>query len=146
MKTLILIILTLSVSISSAMTTDWSELSKSDQYEILLDLESHGEEDLPNKSVVINMLDDTKKNSDLLAYRDLTLAKFESEVDRESIDQSPYSTYGDKRILSFYILTDAHQKILGAYIYLYQDGRDEDGNEGDINWGASARFDHNGDF
>lgn len=146
MKTFILSLFIFLSSTAFANGPKWENLSKSQQYDLLYDLEYLGEDALPQGTKVLNLTEEARSYPQFKTYMDLVTALFKNDVDREAIDQSPYEADGNEEVRDFYVLIDENNQILGAYVYLYQDGLDEDGNKGDINWSASARFDQNGAF
>jgi hypothetical protein len=146
MKLLIWIFIALGSHAASAQSQNWSDLSKGQQSELLYDLEYLDEDELPSETIVIDLLEELEVYPQFELFMKSASARFNVEVDRESIEQSPYRSFGEEELLTFYILVDANQEILGAYAYFKQDGRDENGNEGDINWSASVRFDQEAQF
>ena len=132
----------------------WAELSLDQKAELLLDLEYLDESDLPKDVSLINYLPSSSvKTEDLKVansahqnYIEKILQVFEDEVSREDIEQSEYSAYGDAEISELYLIVDANQNILAGFLGMYQDGRDQDGNDSDVNWQARVRFDANGEI
>lgn len=127
----------------------WGELSLDEQADILYELDYLEDGTVPGTTVV-NLVSSGKVS--FLDIQDIEQRKlaekiiifFEREVDRESIDQSPYATYGEPRLVGFYFLLNSLGQVLAGSISFFQDGRDEDGEEADINWRASMRFDSEG--
>lgn len=132
----------------------WKDLSLDQQAELLLDLEYTDESDLPKGVSVINYLPSSSvKTEDLKVtnpvhqnYIKKILQVFEDEVSREDIEQSEYSAFGDAEISELYLIVDANQNILAGILGMYQDGRDQDGNDSDVNWQSRVRFDANGEI
>jgi hypothetical protein len=130
----------------SALT--WQSLSLDQQAELLLDLEYIDEAELPKDITVLNYhsssftpVEDLRITNPVhQAYVDQILGVFESEVSRESIEQSEYSAFGDSQISELYLILDTDGNIVAAILGMYQDGRDQDGNDSDVNWSARVRF------
>lgn len=131
----------------------WNHLDRATQADILQSLDYLDKAELPLGTSVAAYTDfhnastaSKISNKTHQEYVKKIISVFDREVSREEIEQSPFQTYGDEQIPGIYLLVDCNQEILGALLYKYQDGRDEDGNEGDINWSASARFDQDGEL
>ncbi|MGH1467976.1 MAG: hypothetical protein ACRBBP_03720 [Bdellovibrionales bacterium] len=127
----------------------WDELSLSDQADILYNLDYFSPDDELKGVQVINLLTEgefiaEEVSEEYRAVAKIALETFDDEVSRESIEQSPYSTYGDEEVIEFYLLTDVSGKILGGTVSFYQDGRDQDGEDSDVNWSATMRLDADG--
>jgi hypothetical protein len=130
-------------------------LTKDEQAQILLDLDYLPQGELPLDTKTINYLDSTVtalsakdlkiNNLKHKSYIEKIISVFESEVSREDIEQSEYSAYGESEITALYLLVDDLDNILGSVLAFYQDGRDQDGEEADVNWQARVRFDSQGD-
>ncbi len=131
----------------------WSELSLEQKANLLLELEYIEEANLPKDIKIINYAAkgdlDTKSlnitNKVHHVYVQSLLEAFEDKVSRESIEQSEYSEYGESVITSLYLIIDNSGVVIASVLEMFQDGRDQDGNESDVNWRALVRFDQNGD-
>jgi hypothetical protein len=69
------------------------------------------------------------------------IATFDREVSKEEIEQSDYQKDGVPMISGLYLLLAENGQILGGKISYRQNGLDQEGEEGDINWQASVRMD-----
>lgn len=129
---------------------DWSEWAQQEIADLYFDLDSTPEEDLPqgfkvldlveNREFSINNIKDPKQRQ----LANTVLTHFDRLYSREAMEQSPYQTYGKEQVLEFLFLINENGKVVGGVLWMYQDGRDEDGNESDINWQAIYRFDQTG--
>ncbi len=148
-----LLILCLALS-SKAFAKTWDSMSLDDRAEILSDLEYISDEDLPENSEVIRYVDAELvlagdliiPNPDHRIYIEKIIEVFEDEVSREDIEQSEYSAFGDPQISLLYLLIDHSGAIVGALLGFYQDGRDIDGEDSDVNWSAYVRFNSEGEI
>jgi len=142
MKAFLLIIICLLSA--SAENITWDEMSKTDKYDVLWELDYTPQDQLPADTKSINLLKELSTYPEHQAYFDAALITLD-EIDRESIEQSPYSTHGPEELIEFIILLK-NNEVLGARIYMYQDGRDENGEDSDVNWGASVTLGSDADF
>ncbi len=135
------------ISMTVSAQSQWEQLSRDDQAEFLTDLEYKQTDTLPGLKVLCLGDEDKFSLQDIPRnFRDFVEKVFETsdeEISRESIEQSDYEAYGDEEILSLCLLLGENEEVLGGAIGFYQDGRDEDGQEGDINWQANLIFDQN---
>lgn len=135
----------------------WDSMSLDEQAGLLENLDYIDESEIPKNLKVINYLDSSFiLNSKLTSFEDLKITNpkhkvyiekilqvFEDEVSREDIEQSEYSAFGDPQISTLYLLIDQNDQIVGALLGFYQDGRDQQGEDSDVNWSAQVRFDSN---
>jgi hypothetical protein len=84
------------------------------------------------------------KDSSHRQYVETIVDLFHKVVSTEGIEQSEYSPYGEPQISFLTLLIDTSNRILGATLSFYQDGRLQDGSEADVNWRATVRFDEKG--
>lgn len=132
----------------------WDSMSLDEQANLLENLDYIDESQLPKNLKIINYLDSSfVLNSKLTSFEDLKITNpkhkayiekiiqvFEDEVSREGIEQSEYSAFGDPQISTLYLLVDESEDVVAALIGFYQDGRDQEGEESDVNWSAQVRF------
>jgi hypothetical protein len=150
MKTKITSLLLASFLITSIYSSDdWNNLPRSEQTEILLELEYINAPVGTEKVVLINSasdaipVDETYQGS-YQDYINNMIEEYHDKVSTEGIEQSPYPSYGAPVITELILLIDANsKKVLGANMYVFQDGRDEDGAEADVNWGVNFQTDEN---
>lgn len=148
MKTVIIAAVIFFSIFSYGVERTWDELSKSDQADILYDLSYSSGDDLVGVQVIDLLTEENFVIENVpKEYREvvkIALETFDNEMSRESIEQSPYSTYGDEELIELYVLVNKAGVVLGGIISAYQDGRDQDGNDSDVNWSATMRFDGEG--
>ena len=150
MKALSLLILSAFVGYTAEANCDahlqaWSLLTQDEKAEILT-----FESDLPTglktvEYVGFGMSYDESKITDEAhkAFIAKMIATFEREVSKEEIEQSEYQADGEPRLSELYLLVTENGQILGGKVSFYQNGVDQEGEEGDINWQASVRMDEN---
>lgn len=148
-----LIYMVLTSSMALAQTTGtWNTLDRDTQADILKELDYLTEKDLPDGTEILNLADWQTKDFDISkieneTYRNYVIGiidVFDDQVSREQIEQSPFSAYGDPKLSNLQLLLDSKGEVLGASLGFYQDGRDEEGEAGDINWQAHVIFDGKG--
>ncbi len=137
-------------SMNSFSQKKWDNLTQDDKSEILNDLE-YNSTDLPVGLKVLNVAENYEKTDKKTSLRikkfiKKSLSTFENEVSRESIEQTDYLTYGEEEVIYFGILLNEKFEILGANLIVYQDGREENGEESDVNWTVSIRLDEHGEI
>lgn len=147
MKALISLLLLCSLSpevrASDCGVTLWNEMGQEQRANQLSDLDYFASE-LPACLKALSF-DELK----LLAHEEYAskiIAKFHESVDREGIEQSDYLIETGPELSSAYLLLSDQGVILGGVVSFYQAGLDQDGNEADISWSASARFDSSGEL
>lgn len=126
----------------SIYATTWDQLSLEQQNELIVDLEYASAPagtkiiQLVGYGVEIDSVSIEKPYSGPYQnYINGMIKSFYREVSWEEIEQSEYQSYGDAEITGLWIITDeTTQKIIGANMSVYQDGRDQDGEEADVNW------------
>jgi hypothetical protein len=126
-------------------------MNLSDRAEILNSLEDLSGDELPSQTKKIQFVQRGQalrpqaiQNLIHRRYVETAIANFESQVDREEIEQSQYSAFGESVFVSVALLVSCDESVVhGASLRAFQDGRDQDGLAGDINWSAQVRFDEN---
>ncbi len=131
-----------------APASSWGNLSRTVQAEILNELEYIADEDLPLETSVIRYTElGFDFDRSLIAapehklYFEKIMVTFDREVSREGIEQSPFVAHGKEEVTSLFLLVNLDGRILGSLMHKSQDGRDENGEDGDISWSAAVRFD-----
>ena len=128
----------------------WSDMSLEQRALILDELEYIDDSELPFESNVLSLVENWKfdlnsiESKPLKTLAENVLATIESEISREAIEQSYYYSEGPIEITSFYVLLNSKGEALGGYVSVYQAGVDEDGNDSDISWSSSIRFNSTG--
>lgn len=132
----------------------WASLSLNEQAEILYDLDIYSDDDLPQGVRIVDLLKDLNvdynftvemiNNEKYRAFAKKVLTTFENEVDREAIAQSYYNSFNEAYPIEFLLLVDVKGEVVAGNLRMFQDGRDENGEEADINWQAAIRFNNDG--
>lgn len=131
----------------------WDQLGKTEQVRILEEVEFISPNELPAGIELIRYTDGSKpfdvskvSNKAHKAYIDKIVGLFDIEVSREEIENSPFQPVGEAIVTAMDLLVACDRIVVGAVMSRYQEGVDEDGETGDINWSASVRFDENGEI
>ncbi len=147
MKTLItlllLSLLSLPVQANDCGLNLWNEMAIDQRAELLYDLDYFAS-DLPECLSALSYED--LKLAAHKEYAEQIIAKFHDSVDREGIEQSDFIVETDPELNYLYVLVSDQGVILGGIVSFFQEGLDEEGNEGDISWSATVRFDSTGDL
>ena len=149
MKTKITSLLLASFIMTSIYSSEWNNLPRSEQSEILLDLEYSSAPAGTEKIILINSASeaiptDATYQGSYQVYINNMIEEYRDKVSTEGIEQSPYPFYGAPIIKELILLIETNsKKVLGANMYVFQDGRDEDGEEADVNWGLNFQTDEN---
>lgn len=150
MKLISLLFIAMFFSSGFAGDLSWGQMSLEQRSALLEDLDFIDTEDLPEGVQLLEVATFGEMDLTLLSdpaqvsFVEQLLLTVDETIDRESIDQSPYYAEGEPTVSELYLLLDKEGVILGGHIYMYQDGVDEEGLAGDINWSASMRFDEEG--
>lgn len=136
---------------AAAAQKPWSQWSQEEKADLYMDLDYSDEGDVPAGFKIIDLKKDGNFNVELMedkaqkVFAKTVLRHFDNKFSREDIEQSEYSKYGDEEVMDFLLVIDNMGCIVGGMLRVYQDGRDQDGNDSDVNWQAVYRFDGNGD-
>ncbi len=162
MKKMLLTFLTISLffnlsteaQVCSKSSQKWESLSLSDQAELLSELEYLQGNELPRNTKLVSYVQKNKtfelnqiKNKAHKLYVEKAILRFDESVSREELEQTHFTLYGEEIFRGIDLLVSCDEKvILGGVIHKFQDGRNENGQEEDINWSAMVRFDQNAEI